>query len=382
MLSEDFYGKKSFVWWTGVVEDIYDPLKMGYLRVRIFGIHPKDRNLVPTEKLPWAQILHPVNGVRTASSPRHGDWVFGFFQDGEAAQMPVVMGIFSGVDEIQANVAGKPYVPPPNNNGFFDVRTKAQVDAGPMPPEHIEDRKVGEPSNHRRLPREILDSTGIKSTNAKLSHNCDITQYVDSTMAQTKAFFAKIIQAIRKAFEAISKALGFDKTGSVSYVASEIRNLAVKVNTLQKFAKDIKDFADAISKVIATLKAIIAYVASLPAKLASFLRSCVANVASAVFAGANSLLPSGTGNFNEVLSAASELKNSVGDTYNSLISGVSGAVNGAPMGSIQSLGINNMQELNSAASNIGSLITNQISSAKETAMSSVFVLEPPTPTTP
>lgn len=97
-LSQDFYGAQKFVWWVGVVEDRFDPAKLGRVRVRIIGIDSFDTSLLPREKLPWAQMLSAVNGSKTQSPPKEGDWVFGFFQDGEAAQIRNIIGFFPGVE--------------------------------------------------------------------------------------------------------------------------------------------------------------------------------------------------------------------------------------------------------------------------------------------
>jgi hypothetical protein len=44
MITEDFYGKKQFIWWTGIVEDVLDPLEIGSVRVRIIGLHSENKN--------------------------------------------------------------------------------------------------------------------------------------------------------------------------------------------------------------------------------------------------------------------------------------------------------------------------------------------------
>lgn len=97
-LSQDFYGSQKFVWWVGVVEDRFDPTKLGRVRVRIIGVDSFDTSLLPRDKLPWAQMLSAVNGSKTQSPPKEGDWVFGFFQDGEAAQIRNIIGFFPGVE--------------------------------------------------------------------------------------------------------------------------------------------------------------------------------------------------------------------------------------------------------------------------------------------
>ena len=100
----NFAGRDGHVTFVGVVEGRDDPAKMGRLRVRIIGLHTDDTNLVPTEELPWAQIVAPINGSRSFSLPKDGEWVHGFFQDGYNSQMPVVTGIFVGIQSEEPKV--------------------------------------------------------------------------------------------------------------------------------------------------------------------------------------------------------------------------------------------------------------------------------------
>ena len=94
--------------WQGVVEDRYDPLKLGRCRVRILGLHTTnkiDGEGIPTEHLPWATPSQPItsaamNGIGTTPlGPVEGTWVFGFFRDGDNAQEPVMIGTFGGIPE-------------------------------------------------------------------------------------------------------------------------------------------------------------------------------------------------------------------------------------------------------------------------------------------
>lgn len=101
----DRVGLNGFVWWTGVVEDRNDPLKLGRLRVRILGWHTPDKNKIPTKDLPWAFPVQPItssaiSGVGLSPlGPVEGTWVLGFFRDGVDAQDPVVLGTFGGIPE-------------------------------------------------------------------------------------------------------------------------------------------------------------------------------------------------------------------------------------------------------------------------------------------
>lgn len=97
---KNFIGQDGFVWWIGIVEDINDPLTLGRCKVRCFGYHPaKNTNLVPTEDLPFALAIHPLNTPNLYGAPSLGDWVFGFFLDALSAQEPAILGYLPAIPE-------------------------------------------------------------------------------------------------------------------------------------------------------------------------------------------------------------------------------------------------------------------------------------------
>lgn len=105
----------SFNWWVGQVADDStwrdniipgkfeskdSPKGWGYrYKVRIIGLHDKEEETVPSDQLPWAQVMYPITGgggqAQSAQMPaiRQGNFVFGFFLDGQEMQVPVIMGI-------------------------------------------------------------------------------------------------------------------------------------------------------------------------------------------------------------------------------------------------------------------------------------------------
>ena len=117
-----FAGMNGFVWWVGVVENRQDPLKVGRCQIRIFGWHTPDKVLIPTEDLPWAQPILPVNNSKTFTTPVEGDWVVGFFFDGPSGQFPTYFGVLPGIPA--------PYTNNPNQ-GFTDPRNAAQLASAP-----------------------------------------------------------------------------------------------------------------------------------------------------------------------------------------------------------------------------------------------------------
>ena len=116
ILKSNFVGRDGFRWWIGQVapeeaqgsqinqikddkEDQSDPWG-NRIKVRIMGYHSQDPEVLPDKDLPWAQILLPSTagsggaGIFRSTRLTPGDSVFGFFLDGDDAQLPVVLGIF------------------------------------------------------------------------------------------------------------------------------------------------------------------------------------------------------------------------------------------------------------------------------------------------
>lgn len=80
----------------GVVENNTDPDKLGRVKVRVVGIHSKDKALVPTETLPWSLVMGVttspgISGLGHSSFFVQGSWVVGTFID-EDYQDFLVMG--------------------------------------------------------------------------------------------------------------------------------------------------------------------------------------------------------------------------------------------------------------------------------------------------
>jgi len=68
-------------------------------KVRIIGYHDKEEETIPSDQLPWAQVMYPVTAGGGQGSSyqtpnlRQGNFVFGFFLDGVDQQVPVIMGV-------------------------------------------------------------------------------------------------------------------------------------------------------------------------------------------------------------------------------------------------------------------------------------------------
>lgn len=95
------FNRDNFNWWIGVVEDRNDPEKMGRCKVRIFGYHTDDKELLPTKDLPWAWPIQPITSAGISGKgtsplgPLPGSWVVGWFLDGLDMQQPAFFGTIS-----------------------------------------------------------------------------------------------------------------------------------------------------------------------------------------------------------------------------------------------------------------------------------------------
>ena len=107
-----FSGQDGFVWGIGVVEDRFDPEKLGRVRVRWLGYHSEDKAKILTKDLPWAQVMQSVGGNAMAGIGEapvnlvEGTWVCGFFQDTDWMDDAVVIGTLPGLNTTTALTGG------------------------------------------------------------------------------------------------------------------------------------------------------------------------------------------------------------------------------------------------------------------------------------
>jgi hypothetical protein len=135
-LKSHFLGRDGFVWWigqvapeetwlknfgTGELEDAASE-EAGFgerYRVRIMGYHTANKQDIPDDELPFATVMYPVTGgaggdAAQTSNIRQGNFVYGFFLDGEEAQQPVIMGLighndYQSVMEAVPSIGFKPF---------------------------------------------------------------------------------------------------------------------------------------------------------------------------------------------------------------------------------------------------------------------------------
>ena len=97
-----YYGD-SARWFIGVATNNLDPLQLGRVQVRIFGIHSRRTIDIPNYSLPWATVLQPntaggTSGIGMMPQILPGAQVFGMFLDGKASQVPCILGVMPKIE--------------------------------------------------------------------------------------------------------------------------------------------------------------------------------------------------------------------------------------------------------------------------------------------
>jgi hypothetical protein len=112
LLKKQFVGRDGFFWWLGQVVDSKKwkdnspglptadlPGMKRRVKVRIMGYHTAAPGVLTDDDLPWAYCMMPVTaggnqgGMSASVNFSGGEWVFGFFLDGEDGQQPIIMGV-------------------------------------------------------------------------------------------------------------------------------------------------------------------------------------------------------------------------------------------------------------------------------------------------
>jgi len=144
LLKTNFIGRDGFRWWIGQVapDGAQGAQNDGggwgnRVKVRILGYHPYSEVELSNDDLPWANVLlSPSDGSGAGNRSKTiklspSDTVFGFFLDGDNAQVPVVIGVFGRTSSVPSTTFKSPFVPftgytgKIKNDGKYFVKNEA-----------------------------------------------------------------------------------------------------------------------------------------------------------------------------------------------------------------------------------------------------------------
>ena len=154
-----------FRWWIGSVISINDPLRLGRVRVRIYGVHSDNLLDVPENALPWASCIIPttedgVSGQGRSTGLKEGAQVVGFFADGPQSQIPVVFGSIPRIEG-----------PTPTQTGLGSEYATAVFSSTPWSAGGVTDRSSVNGAGGAMGGRVYNNGTAVGSSNTEKAWN-------------------------------------------------------------------------------------------------------------------------------------------------------------------------------------------------------------------
>ena len=245
----------SFLWWVGqIVDDSSwrDNINSGKYedrtgipgwgrryKVRIIGLHDQGEESIPSDQLPWAQVMYPVTagggqaGASDSTKLRQGNMVFGFFIDGQEQQVPVIMGVLGNNSQTvlaqkNSTVADTVTDSQPGflaKSGYSEGTKAKSGTAREVPPDDdlsLTKPEDGPPSNE--------NADGVQQTNvsdSKRQAKCE--EKIALAKPQPDEFINSVLKGIQ----------------------TTIENLTNKIDTI---LQTIQSYADAITNKVSDIK--------------------------------------------------------------------------------------------------------------------------------
>ena len=234
LLKSNFVGRDGFRWWIGQVapEDAQGGQINGEgwgnrRKVRIMGYHPHDITELPNEDLPWAQCMLPTttgtgagnNGTNVKILP--GDSVFGFFIDGDNAQLPVIIGAFGKTAEgAVSNQFSFPFKP------FTGYTSKIKNDGSSLKRDQTNEGTKETQKSPYHLPTK---STNEKPGGEEISYFSGIGDKVQFASTKPNTFVDKISTELENAVKFV-QTLSSYKDLSKEYIDEQIEKLCKEIS--------------------------------------------------------------------------------------------------------------------------------------------------------
>lgn len=200
----------NFLWWVGQIAD--DSTWRGNInpgkypnknsipgwgrryKVRIIGLHDQGEDQIPSDQLPWANVMYPITagggqaGAKATPNLRQGNMVFGFFLDGQDQQVPVIMGVLGNNSQTALNQkigTSRVTNSQPGSlatSGYSEGTEPKKGSAREVPPDN--DKGVEQPAK-KPAPSPTANNLDADSANDRSNQNVD--RSLDATLAREDA---------------------------------------------------------------------------------------------------------------------------------------------------------------------------------------------------
>jgi len=245
----------SFLWWVGQIpndenwRENINPGKFkspdeipgwGYrYKVRIIGLHDQDQVTIKSDQLPWAQVMYPITagggqgGSFQTPAIKQGNFVFGFFLDGQDQQVPVIMGVLGANAQIPKALNKPTNQPFTSQSGYSgsppDVTGEKTSDDNLVASRPSGTSPGGQPTggdnlNNPPTPKAVPTKESPSATHQESATDTKIEEVLDRKHALSCPNPAE--------------------NSAMKGIQTVIENLQKKI---EKFQKSLKTFSDAVS---------------------------------------------------------------------------------------------------------------------------------------
>ena len=230
LLKSNFIGRDGFRWWIGQVapegaqgEQINGGGWGNRRKVRIMGYHPYDTTELPNEDLPWAQCMLPTTtGTGAGNNATNvkilpGDSVFGFFMDGDNAQIPVIIGAFGRTDQVPSAGFESPFKP------FTGYTSKIKNDGTNLKANQTNEGTADTQKSPYHLPTQTTNQKG------EIGYFSGIGDKVQFASTKSNAFVDKISTELENAVKFV-QTLSSYKNLSQEYIDEQVEKLCKEIS--------------------------------------------------------------------------------------------------------------------------------------------------------
>jgi hypothetical protein len=124
--------------------------------------------------------------------------------------------------------------------------------------------------------RSFLANTSIALSNNTLAHVCDITGPMKYSIAWLSLQVKQLVETIRNTIEGLWSSTSGSPFGDE--IRTTLKAIKNKVNQIQSLITKAKEVQSAIQQFVSEAQALISFIATLPARVAVFLKDCLSNV--------------------------------------------------------------------------------------------------------
>lgn len=269
--------------YTGVVEDINDPLKAGRIKVRVTGVHTLDKVKLPTAKLPWTKATN-TPGAIFSTVPKEGDIVYVWFEDDGYFQFPVFHSIVVHIRTKNPDLSGSTIKP--------EKRPKSNQ------------KQPGELNRPTKIPPVAygdLEKSLIASANLNLAHACDfkfqmnfgidfaslinpvsefsraIKRGKNRATQLIRGFISFLTDSLQKLMQGVVLSVSLDPSGVLSSWFSKIKKSIEEANALIKQIAQFIEDAAFIVYLVKEIQQLLEFLKSLPEKVLAIIQNCILN---------------------------------------------------------------------------------------------------------